>query len=113
MLNVVAKRLLGEVSWGLKLRVTMGAGLSLLDMATDIFVIVGYMGNEETRGYGWNLLGMVLASMAVQLLIVFGAEQRKAVGAGERGADRPYRNEACCGLSPRLRWPGDGGAPYI
>jgi len=57
MMNVVAKRLLGEVSWGLKLRVAMGAGLSILDMATDIFVLVGYMGNEETRGYGLSCWG--------------------------------------------------------
>ena len=71
MLNVVAKRLLGEVSWGLKLRVTMGAGLSILDMATDIFVIVGYMGEEETKGYGWSLLGMVVGSLVLQLLMVF------------------------------------------
>jgi len=71
MLNVVAKRLLGEVSWGLKTRVLMGAGLSILDMATDIFVIVGYMGKEETKGYGWSLLWMIVASMALQLFIVF------------------------------------------
>ena len=71
MLNVVAKRLLGEVSWGLKMRVIMGAGLSILDMATDVFVIVGYMGRVETKGYGWSLLGMVVASMVLQLLIVF------------------------------------------
>jgi len=72
MMNVVAKRLLGEVSWGLKMRVTMGAGLSILDLATDIiFVIVGYMGKDETKGYGWSLLGMVMGSMALQLLVVF------------------------------------------
>ena len=71
MLNVVAKRLLGEVSWGLKMRVTMGAGLSILDMATDIFVIVRYMGKEETKGYGWSLLWMIVSSMMLQLLLVF------------------------------------------
>ena len=71
MVNVVAKRLLGEVSWGLKMRVVMGAGLSILDMTTDIVVIVGYMGKEDTKGYGWSLLGMVVASMVLQLLIVF------------------------------------------
>jgi len=77
MLNTVAKRLLGEVSWGLKLRVTMGAGLSILDMATDIFVIWRYMGGEETEGYGWSLLGMVVASMVIQLLIVFAQNRKK------------------------------------
>ena len=77
MLNVVAKRLLGEVSWGLKMRVTMGAGLSILDMATDVFVIVGYMAEEDTEGYGWSLLGMIVASMVFQLLIVFGQNNKK------------------------------------
>jgi len=73
----VAKRLLGEVSWGLKTRVAMGAGLSILDMATDIFVIVGYMRDEKTKGYGWSLLGMVVGSMVLQLLIVFGQNRKK------------------------------------
>jgi len=71
MLNVVAKRLLGEVSWGLKGRVILGAGLSILDMATDIFVIVGYMGKEETSRYGWSLLWMVVSSIMLQLMTVF------------------------------------------
>ena len=71
MLNVVAKRLLGEVSWGLKMRVMMGAGLSVMDVATDIFVIVGYMGKDETKGYGWSLLWMIVGCMACQLLLVF------------------------------------------
>ena len=53
------------------MRVAMGAGLSILDMATDIFVIERYMGKDETRGYGWSLLWMVVASMAIQLLFVF------------------------------------------
>jgi len=77
MLNVVARRLLGEVSWGLKGRVITGAGLSILDMVTDVFVIVTYMGNEETRGYGWSLLGMVVGGMAIQLLLVFGQNRKK------------------------------------
>ena len=70
MLNVVAKRLLGEVSWGLKTRVIMGAGLSILDMATDILVVVEYVGNEKTKGHGWSLLGMIISNMVVQLVVV-------------------------------------------
>ena len=77
MMTVVARRLLGEVSWGLKLRVCMGAGLSVLDMATDIFVVVGYMGKEETRGYGYSLLGMLAGCMALQLLFVFVQNSKK------------------------------------
>ena len=77
MLNVVAKRLLGEVSWGLKMRVITGAGLSIVDMATDIFVIWGYTNGEETKGYGWSLLWMVVASMALQLFLVFVQNKEK------------------------------------
>ena len=77
MLNVVAKRLLGEVSWGLKGRVIWGAGLSILDIATDIFVILGYVGKEETKGYGWSLLWMVVGSMVLQLAMVFIQNRKK------------------------------------
>ena len=59
------------------MRVAMGAGLSILDMATDIFVIVGYMGKEETKGYGWSLLWMIVASMVLQLLVVFVQNRKK------------------------------------
>ena len=76
MLVVVARRLLGEVSWGLKMRVSMGAGLSILDMATDIFVMWVYMGKEETKGYGDSLLGMIVAGMVLQLVLVF-AQNKK------------------------------------
>jgi len=77
MLNVVAKRLLREVSWGLKMRVCSGAGLSILDMATDLFVIVTYMGAEETRGYGYSLMGMLALSMLLQFLMVFMQNKEK------------------------------------
>jgi hypothetical protein len=39
MMVATARRLLSEVAWGVKLRVAMGAGLSMLDMVTDAFVI--------------------------------------------------------------------------
>jgi len=79
MLNVVGKRSLGEVSWGLKMRVFMGAGLSIMDMSTDIFVILRFMEKEETRGYGWSLMLMVLGSIVMQLLLVFGQNKKKPV----------------------------------
>ena len=71
VLNVVTKKLLREVSWGLKTRLIMGAGLSVMDLATDVFVIVGYMGKEER--YWWSLLWMIVGIMAIQLSVVFGA----------------------------------------
>ena len=47
-----------------------GGGLSMVDLATDINVILVYFGEEGQEGYGWIMLGMVLASMGLQLLVV-------------------------------------------
>jgi hypothetical protein len=51
-------------------RVITGSGLSMVDLATDINVILVYFGEEGQEGYGWMMLGMVLASMGLQLLMV-------------------------------------------
>ena len=67
MLDTVGKRLIGRVSWGLKLRVTIGAGISMLDLFADA---IGYMGKDETRLYGWNLVWMIVATMALQCTFV-------------------------------------------
>ena len=48
-----------------------------MDMATDIFVIIGYMDREETKEYGWSLLRMVVASMVLQLLLVVMQNKKK------------------------------------
>jgi hypothetical protein len=42
----------------------------MVDLATDINVIIVYFGEEGQEGYGWMMLGMVLASMGLQLLLV-------------------------------------------
>ena len=47
-----------------------GSGLSMMDLATDINVILVYFGEEGQEGYGWMMLGMVLASMGLQLVVV-------------------------------------------
>jgi hypothetical protein len=51
-------------------RVITGSGLSMVDLATDINVILVYLGEAGQEGYGWMMLGMVLASMGLQLLVV-------------------------------------------
>jgi hypothetical protein len=71
MMNAVALRLLGEVSWGLKMRVFLGAGLSILDMATDVNVLLLYRRTPGQEGYGLSLMWMVIACIALQLLAVF------------------------------------------
>jgi hypothetical protein len=49
--------------------VITGSGLSIVDLATDINVIRVYF-EEGQKGYGWTMLGMVLASMGLQLGLV-------------------------------------------
>lgn len=46
-----------------------GALLSILDIATDIFVIMGYMGKRETVQYDHFLLGMAVTSVVFLLLL--------------------------------------------
>jgi len=40
MIEVVAKQLLKEATWGVKLRLFVGAGMSMLDMGSDVTMIV-------------------------------------------------------------------------
>ena len=63
-------QLLKNAAWGLWFRVITGSGLSMMDLATDINMILVYFGEEGQEGYGWMMLGMVLASMGLQLLLV-------------------------------------------
>ena len=77
MMEAVATKLLGEVSWGLKGRVAIGAMLSVTDMVSDAFVIFKYMGEASTRGYGWILLWMLMGNLAMQLLLVLVQYKKK------------------------------------
>jgi len=61
----VAQEVMNTAPWGLMWRVCTGATLSVLDIITDVVVIVGYMGKEETRGYGYSLLMMLVGSMVL------------------------------------------------
>jgi hypothetical protein len=76
MLNTVALRLLSEVSWGLKMRVFIGAGLSILDMVSDINVIVLYSTTGQ-EGYAASLMWMLATCVAFQLVMVCGQNKTK------------------------------------
>jgi hypothetical protein len=77
MLDTVALRLLGEVSWGLKMRVFVGAGMSVLDMASDINVIVLYSNNSDEEEYAPLLLGMIITCVTLQLFATFTQYRKK------------------------------------
>jgi len=77
MMLTVAQEVMKTAPWGLMWRVCTGAFLSVLDIVTDVVVIVGYMGKEETRGYGYSLLMMLVGSLVLQLLVVFAQNRKK------------------------------------
>jgi hypothetical protein len=50
--------------------------LSVLDMVTDVLMIVEYLNTEGQEGYGHALIAMVSLSMFFQLVVVY-VQQRK------------------------------------
>jgi hypothetical protein len=71
MINTVAVRLLSKVPWGLKFRVFMGAGLSMLDLGSDVNVIFLFLSDPGTIVYGKILIGMIATCLLLQVLCVY------------------------------------------
>jgi len=78
MTEVVAEVLLKGASWGVKLRLYTGAGLSIMDLISDCTMVNLYFkkGEAETA---LSLLAMVCVCLLGQLIFVF-AQNRKAPG---------------------------------
>jgi hypothetical protein len=76
MLESVAQGLLAQAAWGAKLRLYIGAGVSMLDAVSDVNMIVVYMAKAETSGYGEGLLWMLGLCVFFQLLQVMSANWR-------------------------------------
>lgn len=71
MMDQIGFKLMEEVSWGLKLRVAIGAGTSLADLGTDIYMLwIYYMGGKSRRSFFHMSLTTLLVSVSLQLLIV-------------------------------------------
>jgi len=71
MLLTVSGEILKSAPWGLVWRVCVGAGLSMLDMGTDIDVILLYRSSPETELYSRMLLGFVCSMLAMQLAMTW------------------------------------------
>ncbi|GMI56889.1 hypothetical protein TeGR_g4895, partial [Tetraparma gracilis] len=69
MMDTVAQRLLESVSWGLKMRLCTGAGLSTMDLLSDMYMIYTYATTGQ-QGTALSLAVMVGLCIGVQLLIV-------------------------------------------
>jgi len=77
MMNAIAKQLLKSSSLGLKWRVGLGAGLSIMDMITDTGVISSYRASGNTSE-AYALMAMIGSSIAVQLLITYTQNRKKS-----------------------------------
>jgi hypothetical protein len=54
------------------IKLSIGATLSILDMVSDIIVIIAFKGTEEFEKEGNLLLGMLIANLTMQLIVVYG-----------------------------------------
>jgi hypothetical protein len=68
MLETIAKRQMARAPLGLKLRLGIGAGFSMMDMASDLYSIVNMLQSGHTMS-AYGMIGLISASLAVQLLV--------------------------------------------
>ena len=78
-MNVIATYVLRENKAGLAMRVGMGAGLSIFDGITDIFVIITYF-NAGLRGQAFALIAMCATSMLGQIVTTLASYGKKSWG---------------------------------
>ena len=77
MMNVVGKRIQAASHTGVKYRTFSGAGLNLMDGASDIYMTVQYYQGGD-YGFAKGVITTVLVNLFVQLLIVY--IQNKKIG---------------------------------
>jgi hypothetical protein len=70
-MNTVGKRLLKKSKLGANFRLAIGAGLSIVDMVTDVSMIIKYTNTPGQEGYGTALAAMVGTCMFFHLLSVW------------------------------------------
>jgi hypothetical protein len=68
LLETIAKRRMASAPLGLKLRLGIGAGLSMADMVSDLYGIVNMLQTGQVMG-AYGMIGLLGASLAMQLLV--------------------------------------------
>jgi len=77
MIIGIAKELMVASTLGLAKRVALGAGLSIMDMITDIFVIRDYLRIGDTTS-AHTLMAMIGLSISLQLILVYVQNRKKS-----------------------------------
>jgi len=73
----IANNTLRDSIYGTMYRVSVGAVLSMIDVATDIYVISTYYQSEALKGRANVLIAMISINTIIKLLVVFGNYQKK------------------------------------
>jgi hypothetical protein len=68
LMNTVGKRLLAKSKLGAAFRLYSGAGLSIMDMITDVLMTIQYLRTPGQEKYGRSLLIMVGLNVFLQLV---------------------------------------------
>ena len=68
-LEEIGLGLVGEVGWGVKTRVAVGASTSIVDLGTDIFVCYMFWKDQRHSFFQVTLLSIVF-SMFMQLIVI-------------------------------------------
>ncbi|GMI36431.1 hypothetical protein TeGR_g5515, partial [Tetraparma gracilis] len=77
-MNEIAKHILSVADLGLKMRLFGGAGLSVFDLVSDVYMIVVFLGSEETRGVAHVNIACVALNLLAQLVIVWFVNRKRS-----------------------------------
>jgi hypothetical protein len=77
VINEIAKHILSIADFGLKMRLFSGAGLSVFDLISDVYMIVVFLGSEETRGVAYVNIVCVALSLLAQLFIAWFVNRKR------------------------------------
>ncbi|GMI28919.1 hypothetical protein TeGR_g7534 [Tetraparma gracilis] len=70
-MNVIVQHILSIADFGLKMRLFSGAGLSVFDLVSDIYMITVFLGSDETRGAAYFNIACVAFSLFCQLYVTW------------------------------------------
>ena len=79
MMNAISLKLIGDVSWGLKFRVVLGATLSTLDLITDIYITYCFW-KDGRETFFKSTLAMLAASISLMIWVVITQNRKMGIG---------------------------------
>ena len=75
----ISNNLMRDNRFGIMFRISVGAALSTIDAATDIYVITTYYQSPELFGQANLLLAMISTNLVIQILAALAQYQKKSL----------------------------------